>query len=688
MADMLRFRKGTYAQINAADKVAGTIYIAKDEKAMYVDVDSSTRIRIGDFIRVTSIGEIPKPYSETAVYYVEDANALLGYKNGEWKQINGTEELASRITSVENRASAVEGRMTTAEGDIDALEGRMTEAEGDIADNAAEIIALKAAVGSGADGLATKVAELTNRMTDAEGDIEALDGTVKGHTQAIADVNAALTEHAEAAEAAYAKKTDVYVKNEVYTKTEADGKISAAVLVETNRAKAAEEANASAAQAASAAAESARQLAASKATIDDVKGLGYVTKVDAEKYTDDAIAAEVSRADKKYATISALEATNGVVSGHTQAINGINETIETLVTKTELENKGYATTSQVATAKQEAIDAAATAAAGIYATKAALEATDGVVAQHTASLTTLTGGANVAGSVAAAKKAADDADAKAVQAGKDAAAAQKTIDDYATAHASDYTNGQIDEKVKAVSDVVAQHTSSLNILTGTGAGSVVEAKMAGDNAQADIDAYVEAHKGDYTNGQIDTAVADAKKAGTDAAAAAAANAGSINSLNNRVGTLETNSATKAELAAAKTELSAAIEKEIEAANAMEYMGGVSESTPLPATAKEGATYVVESAFNGYFPGDLLIATGDEDPDTGLIPASGLTWTWVKTGYNASLEQKIETKDGKIQLSSITGANNGAVSFVAKEGSAAEVTVANNTVTIGMVWEDF
>ena len=35
MADMLKFRKGTLAQINAAAKVPGTIYIAKDEKAMY-----------------------------------------------------------------------------------------------------------------------------------------------------------------------------------------------------------------------------------------------------------------------------------------------------------------------------------------------------------------------------------------------------------------------------------------------------------------------------------------------------------------------------------------------------------------------------------------------------------------------------------------------------------------------------
>lgn len=109
MADMLKFRKGRYEQIKAADKAAGTIYIATDEKAMYVDIDASTRIRIGDFIRVASIEDIPKPYSETAVYYVEGANALLGYKDGKWKQINGTEELVTRIDAIEDDVDALKG---------------------------------------------------------------------------------------------------------------------------------------------------------------------------------------------------------------------------------------------------------------------------------------------------------------------------------------------------------------------------------------------------------------------------------------------------------------------------------------------------------------------------------------------------------------------------------------------------
>ena len=91
MADMLKFRRGTYAQINAAPLANGTIYIATNEKAMYVDT-ATERIRIGDFVRVNTVKDITPPYSENALYYVEADNALLKYTGAEggWKQVNGT----------------------------------------------------------------------------------------------------------------------------------------------------------------------------------------------------------------------------------------------------------------------------------------------------------------------------------------------------------------------------------------------------------------------------------------------------------------------------------------------------------------------------------------------------------------------------------------------------------------------
>ena len=117
---------------------------------------------------------------------------------------------------------------------------------------------------------------------------------------------------------------------------------------------------------------------------------------------------------------------------------------------------------------------------------------------------------------------------------------------------------------------------------------------------------------------------------------------------------------------------------------------------LPAIAEAGDTYVASAAFTASFgdvlPGDLLIATGNETD--GVIGTDDLSWTIVHTGYDATLEQTIKTvadENGKnvIQLTSAVGnISNGQIAFVAEEGSAAKVTVADNTVTIGMIWEDF
>ena len=126
---------------------------------------------------------------------------------------------------------------------------------------------------------------------------------------------------------------------------------------------------------------------------------------------------------------------------------------------------------------------------------------------------------------------------------------------------------------------------------------------------------------------------------------------------------------------------------------MVYKGEVSSATELGALTdlSIGHTYVVSAAFGAYSAGDLLVANGTEVD--GKITAESLTWDHVTTGYDADLEQTITTADGKIQLTSAIGANNGQIAFESKKDannntSALVVEVANNTVTIGMVWEDF
>lgn len=590
MADMLKFRKGTLAQINAADKAAGTIYIAKDEKAMYVDVDASTRIRIGDLIRVASIDRIEPPFSTTSLYYVENDNALLGYDGKNWKQINGTEELVTRLTTAENAIDAVEG-----------LVGSKTDATtadsafGRIAKNKDDISTLKTYVGTIPEGAtSTNVVDyikekttgiatsanleaLTTRVTTAEGKITTLESSSANHESRITTLEGKDV----------ALKSDVAAaKTAILGQTEGGVDYSGTV-------KGAYEAAAAA------------QAQADKGVAD------AATAKDAADAADSKAAAAQNKADQAY-TLAESKTTTAEV-------------------KTQIEAYGYATTGEVATAKQEAIDAAKTAGDTAYAVKSI----EGTVSSHENYITnTLKGAATVHGSVAEAKKAGDDALAL------------------------------IGNADSGLTKTVNSHTAALEILNG-----------------ADT---------------VDGSVANAKKVGTAAADQAETNRqaiatlqGTVNKLN---GDVNTDGSVKKQIKdatdAVKTELSAEIDADIRAANAMEYAGTIESASGIPTSGvKNGATYVIGTSFDSYAAGDMLIAQGTENPDTGLI--ANPTWAHVKSGYDASLDQQLTGANNKIMLSN--GVRNdedaaGAITFAAT--GSASVAVANNTVTIGMVWEDF
>lgn len=224
---------------------------------------------------------------------------------------------------------------------------------------------------------------------------------------------------------------------------------------------------------------------------------------------------------------------------------------------------------------------------------------------------------------------------------------------------------------------------------------IARAQATADDAQADFDAWEQAHLNDYTNTQIDNKIKVAKDAADAAQADADANAKAINGLTATVNKLDgadtVEGSVKQQIKVAKEALQAEIDADIRAANAMEFEKGVSASSELPTSAKNGATCVAKASFTlaggeQVRPGDLLIATGTEDATTGLI--TNPSWTLVHTGYDASLEQTLDTVDGKIALTSKVGGTASTVSFVAAEGSAATVSVANNTVTVGIEWDNF
>lgn len=227
MADpkMLQFKMGAFAGLDAATKKAGTVYVTTDEKAMYVDIDDSTRIRIGDVIQVATVNNLRNmapDYSSTALYYVIDENALLKYTGDgtthTWKQINSVSDITAnidtlttkvgnletavadntnaigkasadgaaatglyaRIEALEAEDVALDGRLDTAEGDIDDLEAAVGTIDDEasatgtlyarVKQNASEIGTLKTSTGT----LNTNLTNLTARVSTAEGEIDQL----------------------------------------------------------------------------------------------------------------------------------------------------------------------------------------------------------------------------------------------------------------------------------------------------------------------------------------------------------------------------------------------------------------------------------------------------------------------------------------------------------------------------------
>jgi hypothetical protein len=97
------FRKGTLKDLENAPKVAGSINFTTDEPAIYLDLDSNTRKRIGDLIIVKTKEELMQKngeaynesslannalvsaWSTTSLYYVENDNALLRWDGTKWK---------------------------------------------------------------------------------------------------------------------------------------------------------------------------------------------------------------------------------------------------------------------------------------------------------------------------------------------------------------------------------------------------------------------------------------------------------------------------------------------------------------------------------------------------------------------------------------------------------------------------
>ena len=92
------FKKGSVANLPTS-YTEGTFYVATDERALYLDISNSARVRIGDFQEFENLEALKKNTnpSTTALYYVKDINVLAKWNGSGYVQIN----LDTGMTSVE-----------------------------------------------------------------------------------------------------------------------------------------------------------------------------------------------------------------------------------------------------------------------------------------------------------------------------------------------------------------------------------------------------------------------------------------------------------------------------------------------------------------------------------------------------------------------------------------------------------
>lgn len=219
------FKKGLLANLPAAI-AEGTFYITTDERAMYLDIDGTTRVRIGDFQEFATLAELQANTnpSTTALYYVTELNCLAKWDGAKYVQIN----LDTGATSVEETGdgNALTGvsydpatrkltfTKTTTFATPDDIDNKIAAKVGDLGESAT----VKAYVDAKTAGIASDEAltALGERVTTAEGKLDTLTGkaTVAGsvaEAKAAADAAKVAADAAQAAADAAQDDVDVLI---------------------------------------------------------------------------------------------------------------------------------------------------------------------------------------------------------------------------------------------------------------------------------------------------------------------------------------------------------------------------------------------------------------------------------------------------------------------------------------------
>ena len=187
---MVNFKKGLLANLPAA-KAEGTFYVTTDERALYLDVDGSTRVRIGDFQEFATLEALQANTnpSTTALYYVTELNVLAKWNGTAYVQINldtgatsievvgdGNAVTAASYDAATRKLTLTAGATYATPGDVDT---KIAAKVGDIGEKTVKAYVEEKTAGIASD---EALSALGDRETAAEGDIDTLQGdkTVAG----------------------------------------------------------------------------------------------------------------------------------------------------------------------------------------------------------------------------------------------------------------------------------------------------------------------------------------------------------------------------------------------------------------------------------------------------------------------------------------------------------------------------
>lgn len=645
MADMLKIKKGLVAKLSEQPKAPGTIYVATDEKTLYVDINDSEngRIRIsGNLIMVENADDLKAPFSEDLIYFVENftssetgekiaANALLKWTGNKFVQLNEAADFTAvnaDITAAKNAADAAQAAADKAQAAADKAQGtadgavtRLDAAETTIADHGTRLAAVEKKASDNAEDIKT-----------ANGEIS----TVKGKADANAEAITELTNTVSG------NKTDI------------EGKLA----TETSERKAADAAI--------------NALLGTKANVEDGTAFEQIAALKA---------ADTTLQGKIDGNTSEITKLTGVVTDNKTA------TDKAIADEVAAREAADTATNNLLGKKDDVANAEGTAFAQIAALKAADTTLKTSIDTNSEAIGTLKTGLSEANANITALDTRVGANETAIAAINEALGTDGG------------TGTSLTSRVGALETTVGQHGTTLT----THGESIDKNKTDIENLAKTVETNKTQAATDLAQAKTDLAAADAK---TDANLAALTTRvttaeGNITTHKDRLDALDTRIGTDIE--AAKTELTKDINNKVNAVNAMTYKGAVANEAGLPKLGGSidisiGDVYVFnanEVSDDGgrlHTAGDMAIAYST-DGDAGEVDnkiVSGLAWHYVETGYQRDQENSLVGEGNVITLKNFTGETLGDIKFaaVAEGDSGIVTTVADDTVSMSFQWGEF